>query len=196
MRRGSEPSFVMNDAGEFCGVNLSSDFCAEHEWGIKDLQRSFGIRGEGYGIDRRRVEKVILEVELEWQSALRFFEVKGGHWCLAFGMVNHLKSIEEKGYSTELFLNNKTSYRKAEEIATAWDGKSLGVMVRKKDKDKLEAVFKALCDKDAAIMLGGGGVFQNAGLCLFIVSKLSQSALDLMRNVDLDHEKLKKKGRP
>jgi len=186
----------MNESGEFCGVNLSSDFCAEHEWGIKDLQRVFGIRGEGYGVDRRRVTQVILEheVKIEWGSALRFFEVKGGHWCLAYGMVNYLKSIEEKGYSTELFLNNKTSYQKADEIAAAWDVKSFGVMVRKKDKDKLEAVFKALCDKDAAIMLGGGGVFQNAGLCLFIVSKLSQSALDLMRDVDLDREKLKKAG--
>lgn len=196
MRRGSEPAFVMNDAGEFCGVNLSSDFCAEHEWGIKGLQRVFGIRGEGYGVERRRVSQVILEHEVknEYGSALRFFKVKGGHWCLAYGHLHHLRRIEDRGEDSDLRLWEKSSYRKSDEIAAAWDEGTFGVMVRSGDKDKLEAVFKALCDKDAAIMLGGGGVFQNAGLCLFIISKLSKSALDVMRDTDLDREKVRLAG--
>jgi len=62
-----------------------------------------------------------------------------------------------EGEDTELHLWDKTSYRKSDEIAAAWDECSFGVIVRSGNKDKLEAVFKALCDKDAAIMLGGGG---------------------------------------
>lgn len=76
-----------------------------------------------------------------------------------------------EGEDTELHLWDKTSYRKSDEIAAAWDECSFGVIVRSGNKDKLEAVFKALCDKDAAIMLVEGGVFQNAGLCLFIIYK-------------------------
>lgn len=28
---------LSNDQGEFCGICLGADFCAEHECGIKDL---------------------------------------------------------------------------------------------------------------------------------------------------------------
>jgi len=53
MRRGNKPSIMTNDDGQLVAVNLSADFCAEHEWGIRDLSNMLGIRGD------QRAEKIL-----------------------------------------------------------------------------------------------------------------------------------------
>ena len=45
MRSGSHDANILIHDDEFIGVNLGWDFTAEHEWGIKDLTRDFGILG-------------------------------------------------------------------------------------------------------------------------------------------------------
>lgn len=45
MRRGNEPAFVESEniPDEITGIYFGADFCAEHEWGIKDLREKLGI---------------------------------------------------------------------------------------------------------------------------------------------------------
>jgi hypothetical protein len=70
-------------------------------------------------------------------------------------------------------------------LKTAWDGDSFGVHVRGKENvENLRAVYTALVQKDLAIWLGGGGVFQQAGLILGILSKLPAAGLETMRAAD------------
>ena len=42
-----------NPDGTFYGLNFGWDFCAEHEWGIEDLNESFGIDNNIPGIKGR-----------------------------------------------------------------------------------------------------------------------------------------------
>ena len=35
------------------GVDLGADYCAEHEWGIDRLNKSFGINTEDVGVNKR-----------------------------------------------------------------------------------------------------------------------------------------------
>lgn len=44
MRRAYNSSVWRNDSGQVIAVNLGADYCAEHEWGIKPLKESLGIR--------------------------------------------------------------------------------------------------------------------------------------------------------
>ena len=44
-----------NDIGELIGVGLGSDFCAEHEWGIKKLKNRFKIDDTKDGIEKRAI---------------------------------------------------------------------------------------------------------------------------------------------
>jgi hypothetical protein len=56
MRRGtSDTAFCFDESGKLVGVNLGYDFCAEHEWGTKKIQKAFGV-GEGaeIGLETRK----------------------------------------------------------------------------------------------------------------------------------------------
>ncbi len=46
---------VINSNGELIGVCLGFDFCAEHEWGIKDLHERLGCKFNKFGFDRLKV---------------------------------------------------------------------------------------------------------------------------------------------
>lgn len=57
MRRGNKPSVQVNDNGELVAVNLSADFCAEHEWGVKMLFRDLGVPGNQRAKDGGLIER-------------------------------------------------------------------------------------------------------------------------------------------
>jgi hypothetical protein len=73
MRRAKENGWLLGEDGEVIGVNLGSDLCAEHEWGITDLKVILGVPGAKqenryalerhvdyggvYGIERRRCKE-------------------------------------------------------------------------------------------------------------------------------------------
>ena len=43
------------------GVDLGADYCAEHEWGIDRLNKSFGINTEDVGLNKRLQTKEALQ---------------------------------------------------------------------------------------------------------------------------------------
>ena len=47
------------------GVFTGADFCSEHEWGIKRLRDSLGMRDDVTGVARRRPTNGITNVHLE-----------------------------------------------------------------------------------------------------------------------------------
>ena len=57
MRRGYSNSGLIEENGTFFGISLGSDFCAEHEWGTKELQEILGIDSKKMGIDGRTISR-------------------------------------------------------------------------------------------------------------------------------------------
>ena len=79
------------------------------------------------------------------------------------------------------------------QIACAWDEDEFALLVCGKDLvDKLQQVHEALKKGDAAIWLGGGGVFQRSGFCLAIYSLLPESVITQWKEYYEDQNRLKK----
>lgn len=179
MRRGNRPEFLTNSSGQFLGINLSADYCAEHEWGIKGIQRAFGIDLEASpGIDRRRVTKTPENLELAPLGR------------------DHFLLICQKWYGEKPSFNTAWMKRSElilwgdKEISAAWDEKSFGVLSTKKHREKMEELFDAITNKNAVIGLFGRQVFKNSGLMILIADRIDQEILDLWKESDEDAEKL------
>ena len=179
MRAARNAAWLVEN-NKLMGLNLGSDFTAEHEWGIKDLKKSFGINDNDisvYGIEKRRITEVpkslyylktgktsILTMKDFWQGVPEELTIK------------LLRSSELYDYN---------------ELNTAWDEETFGILVKDKENQvRLEELYLAIQNKDAAIWLGGGGVFENAGLCIAILSALPQENLKTMREADENSHKL------
>lgn len=158
--------------GNIIGVNLGADYCAEHEWGITKLQDILGIVNNPsiFGIEKRIINNfsgVLFEgnrliIDSEWK--LEWYREK------------------KNSYSNIKCLNNK--------LTAYWDGESLAIAVPDFDKDKLKLIADAIYNRDCAIWRGGGGIFENPGLCLGIVSRIPQEYKSRMFESDQDAWKL------
>jgi hypothetical protein len=165
--------------GRVIALNLGADYCAEHEWGIKRLKEDFGIVDDisKYGMEKRRIQEIpdtlhyLVEGETSILTIKEFWDKKPE--------VLTVKALK----SQELYDRNP--------LNTAWDERSFGVLVKGKEGQKhLERLNEAFLEKDIAIWLGGGGVFQNAGLCLGIISHMPAAMLNAIKAKDEDTHKL------
>lgn len=183
MRRGSEPSF-MEANGKVIAINLSADYCAEHECGIPSLRRAFGIPGteKKVGIQARTITTLPPE--------FGFGPVKGGAalwWHKHYG--NKGEHPLANYIDTELrFYGDRT-------IAAAWndgigDSGSFAVRVTEKHAAVLTEFAEAFKRHDVAIWLGGGGVFQNAGLVIAIASRVPADLAAKMKEGDEDRRNM------
>jgi hypothetical protein len=188
MRKGNNGGWLGENKekpheGSFMGVNLGSDYTAEHEWGVKRLQECLGIDKNSnlMGMERYHVGKVV-EGVIAWmeesdEAALIIEEPS--KW-------NKREKIND--VSRELTLS---SYSKTPDFAAAWDEKSLGIRVKgAKNIKKLKLVHEALLNNDAAVWLGGGGVFENAGLVIGIVSLIPKEMKATMKEAHEDRKRL------
>lgn len=176
MRQGNKPQFLMNGS-EMIGVNLGADFCSEHEWGIKDIRRAFGLKEDEsiMGIERRRVTT--------FPDATKFALLKTKeHWTLIFRSYGH-NEIKE-------FNDSQLHRWRDAPMTAAWSEGDFAVRVfgGVDDRSKLwlEELYHALIEGGAAIWLGGGWAFQNAGLTIAIIDRIPQESLDQMRDSDLE----------
>jgi hypothetical protein len=186
MRRGSNPNWLVNpDNGDLIGIDLSADFCAEHEWGIKDLNSMLGVKDDPsvIGIERRRITpdpKVIFWNEDKDEASLVIEH--------RYGEGRSVKDCSE--------LNFRENYGKGkkkieENLSTAWSNDDLGIRVcGEKSIKKLKKIHEAILAGDAAIWLGGGGAFKNAGLCVGIISNIPAENLKIMADADSDRQNL------
>lgn len=55
MRAAFNDIEVMKIDGKLVGFGLGADFCSEHEWGIKELARTFKIDNDKIGVDGRKI---------------------------------------------------------------------------------------------------------------------------------------------
>lgn len=199
MRNSFRGSPLLNEKGEFAAWNLGADYCAEHEWGIKKLQALFGISGEEtvFGIDRRRVRQVPTDAVLFVQGRVRATLVIGDEvqyarkWGTPEEVEKRLTELTDRFKPWRRYSDYKTK-KYTVEPTTAWDDGSFVISVEGKDAVKqLKELHDALVNGDGAVWLGGGGVFENAGLVIGIVSRFDQKNLDLMYNTDKERYEVK-----
>jgi len=185
MRRGRNSGLLKNPSGQLMGINLGADYCAEHEWGIKELRKMFKMDENALGIAKRTI--TALPESKAWgsevsRSLVRLVETKTksvllvGDYCTREDW--DMKRSELSGYGNDM-------------LVTAWDEKSFGInATTEKDRAAVKEIYNAMMNKDLAIWLGGGGVFENAGLVLVIVSRIPKESTQMLHDADVGRIKL------
>lgn len=178
MRAGRDQEMLELE-GKLVGVNLGADYCAEHEWGIKGIQRELGIDITKLGLDKRRISNV--SKDLEWLENIQIGSYKkdkarwSGIW---FGKV----------YSGGHYFDS-SAYG---DLYSQWSENGFCILASTPEKvAQLKQVYEAFARNDIAIWLGGGGVFQNAGLCIAIASNLPKDVTDKWYQADVDANKIR-----
>lgn len=190
MRGTFNAELLKSEDGNFVGFNLGADYCAEHEWGIKGIQRSFGIPGIGdgkVGIDARRITTCPEGVAIVEMPAYR----RGG------GRGGKIVKSQEKEYALcfpgqENSVDSETAMHPGRDVSAAWDERGFAVRVREKHRHHLDALLTAFGERDVAIWIGGARVFQNGGLCIVIASSVPADLSEKMRASDVDRLEMRK----
>lgn len=181
--------------GQVIGINLGWDFCAEHEWGVKDLNRAFGIPGKPerrsgvhglvsgdlVGADTRTVTKV--------PKDLKFFENIDGYAYLFFSssiswIVERESDLTAEGLAKRF--DDALESSRDEDLSTAWSGNSFGIRMKNDALNLgtmvLGQIYEAFASRDAMIFFSGkGNPFANKGLVLAIRSRVPEEILNQMR---------------
>lgn len=184
MRRGTKPELVKSE-DVITGVNLSSDFTAEHEWGIKEIQEAFGIdsRIESYGLAKRKITQLPKGFQLIDNHSGTV--MKGGH-IGGFGYFHY--DLFKSGYASELHFYKET-------LRAAWDESSFAVISEDPEQiAALQTIHDAFASLDIIIMLGGQKFIENAGLVIGIASRLPKSLTDGWKEFDKTHHELVKEA--
>jgi hypothetical protein len=191
MRRGNKPEFIYTpvevvDTAEgkrgkakLLAVNLGSDFCAEHEWGIADMTAPFGVPQDisVYGLKRRKVTKV--PEELGWINADDTQGFTNYEWYIRKPL-NILRDGEFERYGTRPSLR------------AAWDGRHFAVISDDPaDIEKLKEIFNAFKKKNGVFTFSSTmQVFENAGLCLVIANRISKETIKEWKEADKEYHEV------
>lgn len=195
MRRGMRPQWVLSD-GKLVGIDLSADYTGEHEFGIASLKRMLGISDDAKhpGLPRRMVTKND-KVKLYDSGTAAALICKDCSWHEAFQeYVN--KFGETKAFKERLpdDLRYSHVFAAVSEISvaleTAWSESDFGIYGMGADADNIRDLAQAFSEFKVAVWLGGGGVFQNAGLVIAWADRIPKEGTDQLRQGDEDREKL------
>lgn len=168
MRLGRNAEVIIRGS-KVVAVNLGSDLCAEHEWGIKPLRRYFECDEEKVGVESKLIHRV--PAGLTWYKGKDFEGIFFPSWSEAVPPTPTKKT----------------------ETWGAWNERSFGVFSNNpKVIKQLLVIYKAILEKDAVFWLGGGGVFANAGLCIGVASNLPTEVRQSWKKADEDRNALLK----
>jgi hypothetical protein len=215
MRRGREGSIWKDESGKLIAINLGSDFCAEHEWGIKGIQGSLGIQGySGVSFSRSRI-KEILEILKLSKSKKIGIEARTMTTILPTKvLVDNLDSVgvnvvsgfgKEKTKHTMWGLALVSDWNASrfefsrladwyspekEQLIGHWGENDFGFICE--DKELVSELKEAFDRKDIAIWTGSSGAFQNGGLIIAIASRLPDDFKSEWNSKDKDSIELDK----
>ena len=173
MRRAYNAKFLFNTDNEFFGIDLGYDYCAEHEWGIRRLQQGFGCymddRDFGkMGIDRYKAERVPIQVcsfTCQRDKVQYYGLYVSSSPALRFNIVDY---------------KHRIPYSPLEEVSTAWDDRDFIITTKKENKAKIDALEKAILNKDVVVFVNGStNPFGRGGLRVLIYSKIPKELFEL-----------------
>ncbi|HXD24180.1 MAG TPA: hypothetical protein VN613_12540 [Gemmatimonadaceae bacterium] len=195
MRRGYHNGFELGSDG-LIAVNLGADHVAEHEWGIAGIRRAFGMQDDEkvFGLERRKVTK--RPVARDWRTKVESPALRWMTGTAERHEDRRTKKLTVEGLYFDTYGNDehfKMPCPYADEpFWSGWSEKDFGAFAYdEKSMKRLRETFDAFQELDVAIWLGGGGIFQNAGLVIGIVSRLPAHVIKAWDKGDREHAKLK-----
>ena len=200
MRRGRKPEIKINDSGLY-GFNLSSDFTAEHEWGIDKLKSMLGMPKLGTPRKLSMLDKLAKKEEYNVGIEARTIQTVTDHTLIfdkfIVGSTEYYVLIccqpwYKKLEITEQTLRSLELYpHLGQDITAAWDDASFGLLVGEVYKKELEELYNAMMNKNV-IMAVNNDEFDDGGLNLIIKTAISEEDANEMYEIDKDRIELKK----
>lgn len=197
MRKSNSPKFLTTNGNKkVVGIDLSADYCAEHEWGIDGIRRALKIElnEQVLGPARHTIREIknIRFGTLSWSNfdtdpnAIPVAYLGGGSEVVRLPANATLEQIDKSFWD----LHAKHLSRKEPDIRACWDGDSFFfICTGEKNIAWLTKIYKAIEDGNAALWLGGGGLFENAGLVIAIINKLPDEVVKKMTDLHLRKQK-------
>jgi hypothetical protein len=208
MRRGSKPALIYDEERKgadgkllLLGVNLSADFTAEHEWGIREIKEAFGLPekdAEGvYGLARRRIACV--------PKGLMWAKYAAKHFMSSFDVRRGLaKKSGNITVRNEGFVYHDWYYEEPEKLALnselsgvglrgAWSEDDFAAISSKPEEiEALREIYDEFGKLNIAICFSGAlPAFDNPGLVFAIADRLPQAVLEDWYQHDVDQERIK-----
>ncbi len=194
MRKGRKPEFIYTPVevvktengqrgkAKLWAINLGSDYCAEHEWGIKKLKDLFGISDviSVYGMKRRKVSRV--PKNFCWIGN----DKQGGF------VVSHWFARTPESFFTEECARGELM---GTGLRTAWSESDFAaVSDNPADIEKLQEIFEAFQKKNIIICYSKVmfPAFENPGLCFVIANRVPKELLKEWEQADKDAHQLQK----
>lgn len=194
MRKASQDYGLIIDNDKFIGIALGYDYCAEHEWGIKDLRELCGMpeaSRKNMGVKNRTITKVPQLVFIEETHKKVNFAIlyTGNRWHTEEENKQYLPH-ELKNYVEDLIWGEKwnkehpSTRGDKDNISTAWDGGSFGIAVMgDKEVGYLKELKEAIEKKNLSIAVADlrtRNPFAGSSLCLLITDRIPQGTLDAL----------------
>jgi hypothetical protein len=207
MRCGSKPELIYDKTGRkgadgeplLLGINLSADYCAEHEWGIKGIRETFGLPDAAgvYGLKRRQITRV--------PESLAWVKFSSKHYAGRHDVERGL--AKDKGdvkLKNEGFVFHSWYFKEPEKVALNSELSGIGLRGAWSENDfaaissdpgeivALREIFAEFGKLNIAICFSGASVFDNAGLVFAIADRLPQLVLEDWYKHDYDQEQIRK----
>jgi hypothetical protein len=194
MRQGYNGEIWRDDLGQIIALNLGSDFCAEHEWGIAGIKNTFAIDPTIPGIEGRTIKNKSVTLNT-FGVRLDIFgrrSTKKIEKLTLYGLVPSPKWKYSSETNSDYSWVTKGSMWDPEkdQIKGYWSESRFLFLLEK--KSEVDEFVEAFSRADISIWLGSAGPFKGGGLCIAITSRLPKEFTDSMMESDLDHIKLKK----
>lgn len=195
MRQSFENHFLFGNDGLVC-LNLGADCVAEHEGGISEIDRHFGIRRKDetlFGLDRRKVNTFPTKCVKEFDFIHKGFNSKKRKSenvsVYGFMFSPHLSYSE----MTAAEVPDRLGFYDSTKLWTGWSQDSFGIFSAiEKDQKRIKEIRDNLEKLNCAIWCGGGNVFQNAGLVIGLIDRMDKSVFKQWEKQDRDNLELKK----
>lgn len=188
MRRSThDVEFLLRkNSSTLYGVKLGWDYVAEHEFGIRGLQKAFGIPGvyrevgnESVGIAARTITSV--PHNLHFQSA-------GGESPYSLLTYHPSVSPDELAHAEycDRFLVATLRMRMYPDslVHAAWDDRSFALATATHDDWRLSRLQVALMTKNALIFVGPRQAFANGSLYIIIASAVTNEEREALEAND------------
>ena len=168
MRLGYNNVKFIEDENNFYGISLGSDFCAEHEWGIDGIKRSFSINESKPGLEGKQITK---------DSTIFSTNAIYGVLRSVYKGFNYTQQdLERQMNNIPHMFSNDFSIP----LQTAWDSDDFAIMVHGADNiNKLRELSKAFAKNDIVITAIKSKLesFSNTSLSVLIKSKIPQTVI-------------------
>lgn len=210
MRKASQDNGLILEDGKFIGIALGYDYCAEHEWGIKELKRLCGIPDsskKNMGVKNRSItivpplvfkEDVVKRgtKNLKKDKYAILYVERQMSWRTEEENNEHLPHVFENWKQDLTWYgkwnaDNPNTRGNKDNISTAWDSGSFGVAVMgEKEVEWLKELKTAIEEKRltiAVVNLKAVNPFAGSSLCLLITDRIHVETLDAMYMGDKEY---------